>query len=111
MLPVTHRALTIIATSRSPLHLNNILVSPSLVKNLISVHALTRDNFSVKFDPFGFSVKALSTRTEILRCNSHGKLYPLASPEALARHHALGRLVASASGVTRSPFIFTRSHN
>jgi hypothetical protein len=61
-LPITHWALTTIATSRSPLHLNNVLVSPSLVKNLISVRALTRDNnFSVKFDPFDFSIKALST--------------------------------------------------
>jgi hypothetical protein len=68
-----------------PLLLDNILVSPSLVKNLISIRSLTRDkNVTVEFDPFGFSVKDLSTRMEILRCNSHGELYPLAasSPEA-----------------------------
>lgn len=85
-LPVTHRASTAIATSQSPLHLHNVLVSPSLVKNLISVRSLTRDNnVSVEFDPFSFSVKDLPTRTEILRCNSHGELYPLSSssPEAM----------------------------
>jgi hypothetical protein len=74
-----------IATARSPLHLNNILVSPSLVKNLISVRTLTRDNnVSVEFDPFGFSIKDLPTRTELLLCESRGELYPLAStsPEA-----------------------------
>jgi hypothetical protein len=37
LLPVTHRASTTIATSQNPLSLKNILVSPSLVKNLVSV--------------------------------------------------------------------------
>jgi len=85
-LPVTHRASTHIPTTRSPLSLPNVLVSPSLVKNLISVCSLTRDNnVSVEFDAFGFSVKDLPTRSVILRCNSDGELYPLASspPEAL----------------------------
>jgi hypothetical protein len=86
-LPVTHQASSTIRTNSSPLLLNNVLVSPSLVKNLISVRSLTRDNnVSVEFDPFGFSVKDLPTRSVILRCNSSGELYPLApsSPEALA---------------------------
>lgn len=88
-MPVTHRASTVIPTSHSqyPLNLPNILVSPSLVKNLISVRSLTRDNnVSVEFDAFGFSVKDLPTRSVILRCNSNGELYPLASskPEVTA---------------------------
>ncbi|XP_021311749.1 uncharacterized protein LOC110433601 [Sorghum bicolor] len=85
-LPVTHRARAQIATTRAPLYLDNILVSPSLVKNLISVRSLTHDNnVSIEFDPFGFSVKDLPTRVEILRCNNNGELYPLASssPQAL----------------------------
>jgi hypothetical protein len=85
-MPVTHRASTVITASRSLLQLNNILISPSLVKNLISIRSLTRDNnVSVEFDPFGFSIKDLPTHTVLLRCNSHGKLYPLtsSSPEAL----------------------------
>jgi hypothetical protein len=36
-MPVTHRAQTVIPTATSPLHLNDVLVSPSLIKNLISV--------------------------------------------------------------------------
>ena len=83
---VTHRAHTVIPTAHSPLRLNNVLVSPSLVKNLISVRTLTRDNnVSVEFDPFGFSTEDLPTHTVLLRCNSHGELYPLAPspPEAL----------------------------
>jgi hypothetical protein len=39
MMPVTHQAASTIATPRSSLNLNNILVSPSLVKNLISVRS------------------------------------------------------------------------
>lgn len=54
-LPVTHAASTSIPTSSSSLLLNNVLVSPSLVHNLISVHKLTRDNnVSIEFDPHGF---------------------------------------------------------
>jgi hypothetical protein len=86
-LPVTHRASTLIPTNRAPLSLSNVLVSPSLVKNLVSVRSLTRDNnVSVEFDAFGFSVKDIPTRSVILRCNSDGELYPLAptAPEALA---------------------------
>jgi malic enzyme len=64
---VTHRTVTTLARAHSPLQLNNILISPSLVKNLISVHSLTRDNnVSIEFDPFGFSIKDLPTRTVIL---------------------------------------------
>jgi hypothetical protein len=67
-----------IPTSSSPLHLRNILIAPKLVKNLISVRALTRDNsVSVEFDPWGFSIKDLRTRTALLRCDSSGELYPL----------------------------------
>ena len=61
-LPVTHSACTSIPTSTSPLLLNNILVSPHLVKNSISVRQLTRDNnVSIEFDPNSFSVKDLPT--------------------------------------------------
>jgi histone deacetylase 1/2 len=65
------------------LRLNNVLVSPKLIKNLISVRQFTIDNnCSVEFDPFGCSVKDLLTRTEIARCNSPGPLYPLRLPPA-----------------------------
>lgn len=66
-LPVTHRASTSIATAHSPLQLKNILVSPSLVKNLIYVRTLTHDNnVIVKFDPFGFLIKDLPTHIVLL---------------------------------------------
>jgi hypothetical protein len=60
------------------LHLNNVLVAPNLIKNLIFVRQFTIDNnCSVEFDPFGCSGKDPPTRSEIIRCNSTGSLYPL----------------------------------
>ena len=62
------------------LTLHDVLVSPSLIHNLVSVRRLTRDNsVSVEFDPFGFSIKDLHSRTTLLRSNSTGDLYPLRS--------------------------------
>jgi hypothetical protein len=43
-LPITHTGAGQIVTTSSPLHLRNVLISPSLIKNLLSVHQLTRDN-------------------------------------------------------------------
>ncbi|BAF23229.2 Os08g0236200 [Oryza sativa Japonica Group] len=58
--------------------LKNILVAPSLVRNLLSVRQFTRDNkCSIEFDEFGFFVKDLQTQRVILRCNSRGDLYTL----------------------------------
>jgi hypothetical protein len=52
---VHHMGSSTIPTSSSTLHLRNVLILPHLIKNLISVHALTRDNLvSITFHPFGF---------------------------------------------------------
>ena len=65
----------------TPLHLRHVLVTPSIIKNLISVRQFTTDNHCiVAFDPFGFSVKDLHSRREILRCNSTGELYTFTCP-------------------------------
>jgi len=80
LLPVTS---TGTAHLSGPLHLNNVLVSPKLIKNLISVRQFTSDNnCSVEFDPSGCSMKDLGTRNVIVRCNSSGPLYPLHLPAA-----------------------------
>jgi hypothetical protein len=80
-LPVTHTAATTIPTPSAPLHLNNVLVAPSLIKNLVSIRQLTRDNnVSVEFDTTSFSIKDLPTQTVKLRCDSPGDLYPLWLP-------------------------------
>jgi len=81
-LPFKHQAHAIIPTATSPLHLNDVLASPHLIKNLISVRRLTRDNnVSIEFDPSGFSIKALPSRAEMLQCESGGDLYPLRLPQ------------------------------
>ena len=88
--PITgtgHARLPISTTSR-PLYLRNVLVVPNIVKNLLSVRQFTIDNrVSVKFDPLGFSVKDLLSRTEILRCNSFGALYSI-RPSSTSQPHA-----------------------
>jgi hypothetical protein len=77
-LPVHRIGSTAISTQYLPLKLNNILISPHLIKNLILVRALTRDNLVfIIFDPFGFSIKDFRTGTTPLRCDSTSKLYPL----------------------------------
>jgi hypothetical protein len=77
-LPVSHLVAASIPTSTSPLALRNVLVTPSLTKNLVSVRSLTHDNaVSVKFDPYGFCIKDFHTCQVKLRCNSNGDLYPL----------------------------------
>jgi len=80
IMPVTTTGSTELPSS---LRLNNVLVSPQLIKNLISVRQFTIDNNCfVEFDPAGCSVKVLPSRTEIVRCNSSGPLYPLRLPPA-----------------------------
>lgn len=65
-------------TKSRPLSLNTVLVTPSIIKNLISVRKFTTDNVcSIEFDPFGFSVKDLITRRTIFRSDSTGDLYPV----------------------------------
>ena len=79
-LPVHCAGPSTLSTSSSPLHLRDVLVSPSLIKNLVSVRKLTRDNqVSVEFDPLGFSVKDLRSKEVILRSDSNDDLYPVST--------------------------------
>jgi hypothetical protein len=86
-LPVSFTGFSSVPTSAAPPRLNSALISDSIVKNLISVRKLTRDNsVSVEFDPFGLSIKDLRTRKVILRCDSTGDLYQLCPPSAFSFH-------------------------
>ena len=77
-LPIICYGHTLLPNSYCPLHLSNVLVSPQLIANLISVRKFTTYNScSVEFDPFGLSVKDLQTKTVLHRCDSSGDLYPL----------------------------------
>lgn len=56
--------------------INNVLVSPDIIKSLIYDCRFARDNWcSIELDPFGLSVKDYPTKTKIVRCNSSGDIY------------------------------------
>nr|GEW89211.1 ribonuclease H-like domain-containing protein [Tanacetum cinerariifolium] len=80
-IPVTNTGHSILPTPLKSLHLNNVLITPHIVKNLISVHQFVRDNnCTIEFDAFRFSVKDFMTRRVLLRCDSTGDLYPVMDP-------------------------------
>ncbi|XP_071727594.1 uncharacterized protein [Rutidosis leptorrhynchoides] len=89
-IPVVNTGHSVLPNVNRPLHLSNVLVTPNIVKNLISVRRFARDNkVSVTFDEFGFSVKDYLTHRLLLRCDSTGDLYPFTNPTASPTHHAL----------------------
>lgn len=107
-----------------PLLLKNVLHTPKVIKNLLSIRRFTIDNnVSVEFDPFGFAVKEYRTRTPILRCNSTGDLYPfnlqsssqVTHPSTFAAitrdlwHHRLGHPGADVLSSLRSSLQFSSS--
>lgn len=90
VLPVIGTSFTSLSTPHTSFNLNNVLISPKIVKNLISVHRLTNDNScSVEFDPYGFSVKDLQTRQLIMRSYSLGDLYPFQDTSSTAQAFAM----------------------
>jgi hypothetical protein len=75
-LPITHIGSAAFPSTSKPLSLNNVIVSPHLRHNLVSVKTLSRDNsVTVEFDALGFSVKDARTRMVLHRCESPGDLY------------------------------------
>jgi hypothetical protein len=85
LLPITSIGSYSFPTPNRPLVLNNVLVAPSIIKNLIYVCRFTTDNdCPIEFDLFGLSVKDLQTWSMITRCNSTGDLYlfflPISTP-------------------------------
>jgi hypothetical protein len=68
-----------------PFYLNNILLAPDIVQNLLFVRRFTTDNWcSMEFDPFDLSVKDLTTRNVIARSNSSSPLYTIHLPSFTA---------------------------
>ncbi|GKD27009.1 ribonuclease H-like domain-containing protein [Tanacetum coccineum] len=83
-IPITNTGHRIIPSHYRPLHLHNVLVTPNIMKNLISIRHFTRDNnCTIEFDAFGFFVKDFLTRHILLRCDSSGDLYPVTKPSNL----------------------------
>ncbi|GKA08668.1 ribonuclease H-like domain-containing protein [Tanacetum coccineum] len=80
-IPVSNTDHSIIPSHHRPLHIHNVLVTPNIIKNLISVRQFTRDNnCTIEFDAFGFSVKDYLTCHILLRCDSSSDLYPVTKP-------------------------------
>ncbi|GKB54896.1 ribonuclease H-like domain-containing protein, partial [Tanacetum coccineum] len=83
-IPVTNTGHSILSTPLKSLRLNNVLITPHIVKNLISVRQFVRDNdCTIEFDSFGFSVKDFMTRQVLLRCDSTEDLYPVTHPSPI----------------------------
>lgn len=102
-LPITTTRSHTFTLPHHNLVLNNVLVSPNITKNLISIHRFAIDsNCFIEFDTIGHFVKDLHTRHVIVRCNSLGDLYPFYLPPTSASafisaltslwHHRLGHL-------------------
>nr|GEV53587.1 ribonuclease H-like domain-containing protein [Tanacetum cinerariifolium] len=79
--PVTNSSHNILSTPHRPLHLDNVLITPNIVKNLIFIRQFVHDNScTIEFDAFGFSVKDFLTRRVLIRCDSTGDLYLVTKP-------------------------------
>jgi hypothetical protein len=77
-IPISCTGHSYIINPKTNFILRNILVAPSLIKNLISIRQFTIDNnVSVEFDPFSLSVKDLKMVEVLAHYNSLGDLYPL----------------------------------
>ncbi|GJR16751.1 ribonuclease H-like domain-containing protein [Tanacetum coccineum] len=83
-IPVTNTGHSIFPTLTISLHLNNVLITPHIVKNLIYVRQFVRDNnCTIEFDAFGFSVKDFLSRRVLLRCDITGDLNPVTAPSII----------------------------
>jgi hypothetical protein len=70
-----------------PFYLNNILVTPVIIQNILYVRLFKTDNWcSMEFDPFGVYVMDKCIRNVITRCNSLCTLYTQHLPTCHALH-------------------------
>ncbi|KAI0503664.1 hypothetical protein KFK09_014599 [Dendrobium nobile] len=65
---IAHAGAGILPTPSRKLKLSQILHTPTLKYNLLSISQLTKDNFIfITFDPFGFTLKDLATQETLLQ--------------------------------------------
>ncbi|GJY22876.1 ribonuclease H-like domain-containing protein [Tanacetum coccineum] len=83
-IPVTNTRHSILPTPHRPLHLNNVLIIPNIVKKIIYARQFVHDNHcTVEFSDFGFSIKDFMTRRVLLRCDNTRDLYPITKPSPI----------------------------
>jgi hypothetical protein len=84
-----------------PFYLNNILLAPNMVQSLLSVCRFTTDNWCyMEFDPFGLSVKDLTTKNVIVRSNSTGPLYTMCLSGSLTPSSSVVAALAAVAPTT-----------
>ncbi|KAJ9536397.1 hypothetical protein OSB04_un000432 [Centaurea solstitialis] len=96
-IPIHGYGHTYLSPPNPPFTLKHVLHVPQIVKNLISVRKFVTDNsVSVEFDPFGFSVKDFRTGAHLMRCESHGDLYPITTTinSTQAKSHSAFAVIA-----------------
>ncbi|GKA38513.1 ribonuclease H-like domain-containing protein [Tanacetum coccineum] len=95
-IPLTNSGHSVLSIPFRPLRLNNVLITPNIVKNLISIRQFVRDNScNCEFDPFVFC-EDFRTRRLILQCDStseslsytNHKLGPRTTPSIFLGHAA-----------------------
>jgi hypothetical protein len=100
VLPVTSIGDSVLS---GPFYLNDVLLASDFVQSLLSVRCFTTDNScSMKFDPFGLSMKDLAIRRVLARYDRPGSLYTLPLPTSTqpTLRVVLYALVAAASSST-----------
>jgi hypothetical protein len=76
-IPFVSCGTSILPIANTSFHLNNVLVALDIVRNLLSICQITRDNHgSIEFDALGFFVKDPWTGCVILHCNTAGTSTP-----------------------------------
>ncbi|GJZ02213.1 ribonuclease H-like domain-containing protein [Tanacetum coccineum] len=91
-IPVTNTGHSVLPTPHGSLHLHNVLIIPTIVKNLICVHQFVCDNnFTIEFDAFGFSVKDFTTRRVLLRSDSTEDLYSVTFPSPIPQAYLVSQ--------------------
>jgi hypothetical protein len=84
------------STVPDPFYLNNVLVTPDIIQNLLSVHRFTTDDWcSMEFDLSDLSMKDLSTWNVITRCHSSDPLFMMHQPS----HPALSSSTSAPSAL------------
>lgn len=88
-IPIFQKGSFSFPSSSRPLNLTSVLVTPSIIKNLVSVRKCTKDNAcSIEFDLNGFSVKDLRTQRTLLRSDNTGDLYHVFPTNKLSSQHS-----------------------
>jgi histone deacetylase 1/2 len=77
---ISHVGHAIVKSPSRNLHLNNVLHVPNAIKNLVSIHRLTKNNnVFLEFHPWYFYVKDQATKKVLLKGRCSRGLYPLIS--------------------------------